>query len=326
MDGFRGLKEKYEVVNAIGHGGSGVVLHAIRRSDQLTVAIKVVSKARLNQTTKRALALEVKILEEANCEQMVGFIEVLEDCKFVYIVMEHVAGGDLYRHMKRNKYSLGEQDALRIIEQVLEGLMYLHDRNIAHRDIKLENIMLTGDADALRVKLIDFGLAAYSSESISRQGCMEFCGTLQYCAPEVAAKRSYAADKLDMWGVGVVLYAMLCRKLPFQSSEKARIMDMIVHESVQFSDPEWDNVSDETRMLVSVLLSKRGTSRPSAATALKLVRQILRGDSAAHATLAEIIHNDRVQPVSPRGGSNNLFEIVLEALQLRWLPVNVATA
>mmetsp|Transcript_8232 Transcript_8232/g.24749 ORF Transcript_8232/g.24749 Transcript_8232/m.24749 type:complete len:326 (+) Transcript_8232:111-1088(+) len=325
MDGFRGLRDKYEVVNAIGHGGSGVVLHAVRRSDQLTVAVKVVSKATLNQTTKRALALEVKIMEEVACEQVVGFIEVLEDCKFVYIVMEHVGGGDLYRYMRKNRRSLGEREALKILQQVLEGLLYLHDRNIAHRDLKLENIMLTADADALRVKLIDFGLSAYSSEPISRQGCMEFCGTLQYCAPEVAAKRPYAAEKLDMWGVGVVMYAMLCRRLPFQAPEKAKIMDMIVNQPLQFAEPEWADVSEETRMLVSVLLSKRGTSRPSAATALKLVQQILRGDAQARATLAEIINSDKVQAVPQRAGPN-FFEIVLEALQLRWLPVHAATA
>jgi serine/threonine protein kinase len=96
---------------------------------------------------------------------------------------------------------------------VVFGIHYLHQRNVTHRDIKLENILL--DETRTRVKLIDFG---FSTCIPHEKKVKIFCGTPSYMAPEIVSKIEYAGPPADIWALGVLLYALLCGRFPFKGS------------------------------------------------------------------------------------------------------------
>lgn len=132
--------------------------------------------------------------------------------------MELVEGGELFNHIQNNG-RLPEPEAVRLFRQIISGLAYCHSFHICHRDLKPENILLDGEGNA---KIADFGMAALQP---ANQWLHTSCGSPHYACPEVISHQPYRGDLADVWSAGVVLFAMLCGYLPFQSDledEKAQ--------------------------------------------------------------------------------------------------------
>ena len=106
-----------------------------------------------------------------------------------------------------------EEWVLSIGKKIADGLKYLHSRRIVHRDIKPENILMSSDSDISNPSIIDFGYAKYLSED---KTCSSVLGTLGYIAPEIIRQENYSFP-VDIWGFGVILYSLICGKLPFPS-------------------------------------------------------------------------------------------------------------
>ena len=137
--------------------------------------------------------------------------------------MEYVNGGSLHGYLKgKPNRQMAEIEAKYLWQQVVFGIHYLHQRNVTHRDIKLENILL--DETRTRVKLIDFG---FSTCIPHEKKVKIFCGTPSYMAPEIVSKIEYAGPPADIWALGVLLYALLCGRFPF--------MDRMTRSSTQTS-------------------------------------------------------------------------------------------
>lgn len=125
--------------------------------------------------------------------------------------MELVDGCSLYELLKKqDKRKIGEDKAKKIIKQVLKALYYCHSRNVTHRDIKLENVIITEDG---LVKIIDFGFS--TCIPIEKKVRM-FCGTPSYMAPEIVKKVEYRGPPVDIWATGVLFYVLLSGKFPFR--------------------------------------------------------------------------------------------------------------
>lgn len=123
----------------------------------------------------------------------------------VYLVMEYIKGESLHANLKATpNRRFPEDKAVRIIKQLISVLVYLHARNVTHRDIKLENIII--DHRGV-IKLIDFGFCCASSPDIKLK---IFCGTPSYMCPEIVMKKEYFGPPTDIWSSGILLYAMLC--------------------------------------------------------------------------------------------------------------------
>ena len=105
---------------------------------------------------------------------------------------------------------LDERESKRIFSQLVKGVCYCHTKNIVHRDIKLENILLD---EKLNVKLIDFGFSIIKMPS---KKLNIFCGTPSYMAPEIVSKSQYSGPEADIWALGIVLFLMLCGYFPFK--------------------------------------------------------------------------------------------------------------
>lgn len=150
---------------------------------------------------------------------------------------------------------------------MLQAIKYCHDQNIVHRDVKLENFLVAIDKHLdINVKLADFGLACkYDWEAPPTQKC----GTLLSVSPELLSQKTYC-HKVDLWGIGVIMYELLCTEIPFYADDQKQYMENILKDELKFVDSElWQQVSNQAKDLVSRLLDKNPSTRISATEALK---------------------------------------------------------
>lgn len=161
---------------------------------------------------KKSVKREMKIMEKLDHPNIAKLYEAFESPKQVFLIMEYVNGGSLhgYLKMKPNR-QMPELEAKFLWRQVVQAIYYCHQRNVTHRDIKLENILL--DETKTLAKLIDFG---FSTCIPHERKVKIFCGTPSYMAPEIVSKSEYSGPPADIWALGVLLFALLCGKFPFK--------------------------------------------------------------------------------------------------------------
>ena len=148
-------------------------------------------------------------------------------------------GKDLFDYIAKRNYSLPEERAKVVIFQVLQGVRYLHRFGIVHRDLKLENIMMSNSTDRAVPKIVDFGLSKIIGPN---ETATEPFGTLGYVAPEVLKKQPYSFS-CDMWSIGCILYALISGSLPFDHNNQKELMRMTMDDTLKFDLPIWDNIS-----------------------------------------------------------------------------------
>ncbi|KAG0289190.1 hypothetical protein BGZ98_003948 [Dissophora globulifera] len=147
---------------------------------------------------------------------IIGFREVIETSLQMCIVLDYASGGELFEFVADKRALASEQDIQFIFAQIVDAVDYLHQHNIVHRDLKLENVLLeprTGMPLRPRVKLTDFGLAKVIEEDSPLLTTR--CGSEDYAAPEIILAQPYDGREADIWSLGVVLYALLVGFLPF---------------------------------------------------------------------------------------------------------------
>jgi len=218
--------------------------------------------------------------------QMVEFFESGDD---LFLLTEFLEGGDLLDLAKSNV--LGYMESLQMARKVLEIICALHQENVAHRDIKLENFMLVRrwlpeveSEESFRlpeVKAIDFGLAKHVSNRRAKL-TGDWCGTVCYCAPELVESEPYRPMESDVWSFGVLLYVLLTKKFPFGTDADMRTRERIVNNPVPLRDSEaCDSWPAELKGLILCLLDKNPSRRPSAARALRLLDVVLNREELA---------------------------------------------
>ncbi|KAL6044684.1 hypothetical protein QOT17_000177 [Balamuthia mandrillaris] len=195
----------YVVDRTLANGLFGKVKLATHLLTGQKVVIKVIEKQKIDPERFREIDL-MKRLRHANVVRM---LEVIEAPQKLYIVYEYIDGGELFEYMTEKDH-LSEDEARTFWRQLVEAVKYMHDNGIAHRDIKLENIMLNQDGN---VVVIDLGLGNFTS---SGRLLSTFCGSSAYAAPEMFLCRKYVGEKVDVWSMGVVLYCLITSVLPFE--------------------------------------------------------------------------------------------------------------
>lgn len=133
--------------------------------------------------------------------------EVIDTRSNIFLVMELCDGKSLYHLMKKSNDAkqpgLKEEFVRVIFQQIVEGVAYMHSRSIVHRDLKLDNILISATND---VKIIDFGFAARCD---AREKLSSYCGTPHYMDPSLSKKLPYQAQAADVWALGIILFALL---------------------------------------------------------------------------------------------------------------------
>ncbi|KAM4693654.1 PAS domain-containing serine/threonine-protein kinase [Discoglossus pictus] len=258
--------EEYQTLSPLGKGAFGFVWSARCKKDSKEVVVKFIRKDRvlddcwvqdpeLGMVTK-----EISILSRLEHPNIIRILVVFENDLFFQLVMElHGDALDLFDFIDHQP-NLDEPLASYIFRQLVSAVGYLHSKSILHRDIKDENIIIAPD---FTIKLVDFGSAAHLQQG--KLFCT-FCGTTEYCAPEVLLGNPYPGPELEMWSLGVTLYTLVFGENPFCEVEEILEAELnppfLVTQELQILISGLLQRDPETRMTLDELLRDPWVTQP----------------------------------------------------------------
>ncbi|QLQ82414.1 hypothetical protein HG537_0H01760 [Torulaspora globosa] len=261
---------EWDFLETIGAGSMGKVKLAKHRYTGEICAIKIVNRAtnaflhkeqslpppkKEEEILERQKKLEKEIsrdkrtIREASLGQILyhpHICRLFEMCTMsnhFYMLFEYVSGGQLLDYIIQHG-SLKEHHARKFTRGIASALQYLHANNIVHRDLKIENIMISTSGE---IKIIDFGLSNLFDR---RKQLHTFCGSLYFAAPELLKACPYTGPEVDIWSFGVVLYVLVCGKVPFDDENSS-----VLHEKIKQGKVEYpQHLSIEVISLLSKML------------------------------------------------------------------------
>lgn len=258
------IKDYYAFVKTIGEGHFGKVLLAKDRRTREKFAVKVIKKDTTELRSQTLIQRELDILRLVNHHNIVRLFDLFDHEDRLYFVLEYMSGGALYEVISSKNIQFNEEKASLIVRDILQGLAYLHEKGIVHRDVKPENILTTGKTWPFTSKLADFGLSNFLNA-----GALESkVGTPYFCAREVVTNESYDS-KADLWSLGVVTYEMLSGRKPFEGSHTKSVLYAILDGRYTFPAKQFQYVSVEARDFISKLICIDVNKRLSALEALQ---------------------------------------------------------
>lgn len=192
------------------------------------VAVKIIDKSKLQPDELEHLHHEVRLMKLIRHPHIIRLYQVQNTNNKLYLILELGSGGDLYEYISKHG-ALPEAHARRLFRQIAQGVAYCHKNRIAHRDLKPENVVFcTTKTGEEVVKVTDFGL---SNSFAPGEKMKTACGSLVYTCPEILLGDPYDGPQADVWSLGVILYMMVCGKLPFQehndTATLVKIMDVV---------------------------------------------------------------------------------------------------
>ena len=239
---LEGKIENYILGKELGKGSFASVRSAINKITKQKYAIKIYPKINLLNLEKRnSIKNEISVLKQLNHENIMKLYEVIDSPKNIYLVLEYIKGISLSDYIKTfSEIRINEDKCKKIYYQIVKAINYCKLKNIYHRDIKLENILLI---DEKIVKIIDFGF----SIKCPKKSYQKFlCGTPTYMAPEIINKNHYIPEYSDIWSLGVLLYIMLTGNFPFNANTEDELCKKI--NKCDFDIPDY--LSVESRNLI----------------------------------------------------------------------------
>ncbi|XP_048878711.1 calcium/calmodulin-dependent protein kinase type 1D-like isoform X2 [Brienomyrus brachyistius] len=232
-DDIRGV---FDFLEVLGSGAFSEVFLVRKRETGNHFALKCVNKQHL-QANK--LENEISVLRRIKHDNIVGLEDFYESHTHYYLVMQFVSGGELFdRILERGTFT--EKDASHVIRQVLEAVSYLHQNNIVHRDLKME----------------DSGVMSTA------------CGTPAYVAPEILAQKHYSKT-VDCWSIGVITYILLCGYPPFYEENETKLYAKIMKAQYEFDSPFWDDISESAKDFIRNMMQKNSELRYTSEQALR---------------------------------------------------------
>lgn len=244
----------WKLGKTLGRGATGRVLLATHHRTGQKAAVKVVSKSELQDdgTHKKSsedglpygIEREIIIMKLLTHPNVLRLYDVWETSKALYLVLEYVEGGELF-DLLVERGPLQEPEAVKYFRQIVLGTAYCHALGICHRDLKPENLLLDTN---LSVKLADFGMAALESNGKLLETS---CGSPHYAAPEIVSGLKYHGAASDIWSCGVILFALLTGRLPFDD-ENIRSLLLKV-QAGNFEMPT--EISGEAQDLIDQMLT-----------------------------------------------------------------------
>jgi len=199
---------QYDVIKTLGEGSFGKVKLAVHRASQQKVALKIINRKKLQTRDMTGrIEREIQYLQLLRHPHIIKLYTVITGSNEIIMVLEY-AGGELFDYIV-NHGRMPEDKARRFFQQIVCAVEYCHRHKIVHRDLKPENLLLD---EHLNVKIADFGLSNIMTDG---NFLKTSCGSPNYAAPEVISGKLYAGPEVDVWSCGVILYVLLCGRLPF---------------------------------------------------------------------------------------------------------------
>lgn len=258
------VNDLFEFHEELGRGQFGTTFLVTEKGTGRKCACKAISKRKLqNAEDIEDVRNEIRILHHlSGHENIVELIGAYEGNKHVYIVMELLAGGELFdRIVEKGKYS--EKDAADTLRTIVRCIDYCHQLSVMHRDLKPENFVLKDRSSDSPICAIDFGLSTFYREN---QVFTDLVGSPYYVAPEVLRRRYGNAS--DIWSCGIILYILLSGVPPFWAQTEQGIFDAILAGNLDLTSDPWPKVSAEAKELISGMLESDPKKRLTTAQVL----------------------------------------------------------
>ena len=221
----------------------------------------------MKKKIKKKIFYETDLMKQLNHPNITKILEHFESEKYFLIIMEYINGGNLFSFVKKRR-KLSEKTAKFLFRQIIEGIKYIHSKNIVHRDIKLENILIDINNN---IKICDFGIGKILDNKNKK--LHDQCGTPMYMAPEIllsTKENGYDAFPVDLWSAGIALYIMLSGTLPFSIkgddipsiSQDDKNNNFALQYAIINNEPkEIENISNHANDLLKGLLNKNPKKR-----------------------------------------------------------------
>ena len=216
------------------------------------MAIKVVKKINMKPIEMIQQRREIEVLKMCQHPNIIKLLDIFENSDNYFIVIEYMEGKDLFDYIQKRNFLLPETRVKHLVCQLITATRYIHDFGIVHRDLKLENIMMSDVTNNAKPKLVDFGLARIISPN---ETANEPLGTLGYVAPEVLKKKPYSFS-CDVWSIGCIMHALLTGSLPFDHESQRETIRMTLEDVLKLDDPCWVTISSVCKDLVLKMLTK----------------------------------------------------------------------
>ncbi|KAM4574934.1 MAP kinase-interacting serine/threonine-protein kinase 1 [Fundulus diaphanus] len=292
-DSFTGtFDDLYKLTDEVlGQGAYAKVQGCVSLQNGQEFAVKIIEKAAGHSRSRVFREVETLYQCQGN-KNILELIQFFEDSSYFYLVFEKLRGGSILTHIQSQKH-FNELEASKVVRDIAQALGFLHTKGIAHRDLKLENILCEYTDRVSPVKICDFDLGSGVKLSsactpITTPELTTPCGSAEYMAPEVVEaftdEASFYDKRCDLWSLGVILYILLSGSPPFTGhcgtdcgwdrGEACRACQSRLFESIQegkyeFPDKDWAHITDGAKDLISKLLVRDSTLRLSAAQVLQ---------------------------------------------------------
>ncbi|XP_060903435.1 serine/threonine-protein kinase BRSK2-like isoform X3 [Labrus mixtus] len=242
----------YRLEKTLGKGQTGLVKLGIHCVTCQKVAIKIVNREKLSESVLMKVEREIAILKLIEHPHVLKLHDVYENKKYLYLVLEHVSGGELFDYLVK-KGRLTPKEARKFFRQIISALDFCHSHSICHRDLKPENLLLD---EKNNIRIADFGMASLQvGDSLLETSC----GSPHYACPEVIRGEKYDGRKADAWSCGVILFALLVGALPFDDDNLRNLLEKVklgVFHMPHFIPPDCQNL---LRGMIEVDAGKRLT-------------------------------------------------------------------
>ncbi|XP_012734640.2 serine/threonine-protein kinase BRSK2 isoform X9 [Fundulus heteroclitus] len=242
----------YRLEKTLGKGQTGLVKLGIHCVTGQKVAIKIVNREKLSESVLMKVEREIAILKLIEHPHVLKLHDVYENKKYLYLVLEHVSGGELFDYLVK-KGRLTPKEARKFFRQIISALDFCHSHSICHRDLKPENLLLD---EKNNIRIADFGMASLQvGDSLLETSC----GSPHYACPEVIRGEKYDGRKADAWSCGVILFALLVGALPFDDDNLRNLLEKVklgVFHMPHFIPPDCQNL---LRGMIEVDATKRMT-------------------------------------------------------------------
>ncbi|XP_034949554.1 testis-specific serine/threonine-protein kinase 1-like [Chelonus insularis] len=254
----------YKIMKKLGEGSfAKVFLAEYKPNDDpdsnISLACKIVDTSNApKDIVRKFFPRELDILVKLNHPHVVQVHSIFQRRTKYFIFMRFAENGDLLQYILKNG-PVGESQARVWLRQLALGLQYLHEMEIAHRDIKCENVLLTTN---FNVKLADFGFARYVTDIRGKRVMSDtFCGSLLYAAPEILRGTPYNPKIADVWSLGVILYIILNKAMPFDDTNLTRLYELQTNRRWKFRRKIVDELSENVKKLITNLLEPDTSKR-----------------------------------------------------------------
>ncbi|XP_061577456.1 serine/threonine-protein kinase BRSK2 isoform X4 [Cololabis saira] len=242
----------YRLEKTLGKGQTGLVKLGVHCVTCQKVAIKIVNREKLSESVLMKVEREIAILKLIEHPHVLKLHDVYENKKYLYLVLEHVSGGELFDYLVK-KGRLTPKEARKFFRQIMSALDFCHSHSICHRDLKPENLLLD---EKNNIRIADFGMASLQvGDSLLETSC----GSPHYACPEVIRGEKYDGRKADVWSCGVILFALLVGALPFDDDNLRNLLEKVklgVFHMPHFIPPDCQNL---LRGMIEVDATKRLT-------------------------------------------------------------------